>query len=366
MINALFLDPRIWKIDYLTSPYWNPEKFGVKFDLHPSAFNIPKTGVDKKYKVVVATEMWEKPMQATLEYLRNRGLKIVLIPREISPAPIHLKLMYDDPQFEYKGKCYTEPDVILSPGLKYSELWNNRCKIIKEVGYPRFDVCVDKAKWKTKDQVLKRHGIELNKKLIFFPSFPPYHIQLNEKGENYFHELQDDLQNILKTLEAYAIRNQATTQVIVKIHPTAQKCYDKGIGLPNMVHGLLKKYYKQPTSYMKVIGDIRTDSSVSHELLQISDLVVGYTSMMMLESIILNKPILHVQFSQCKSMKGVMDFSTELETLYTPEKLALALENIPEKNNMDANQSKLIKDYLYKVDGKFCERVCAEIKNIVG
>ena len=114
---------------------------------------------------------------------------------------------------------------------------------------------------------------------------------------------------------------------------------------------------------MKVIGDIRDDSSVARELLQISDLVVGYTSMMILESIFLKKPILHVQFPQCKAMKDVMDFSSELKTLYNKDELKLALNS-----NVDSsdNNSKLVENYLFKIDGKFCERVCTEIKNLVG
>ena len=52
MISGVFLDPRIWKIDYLTNPFWNPDIFGVHIDLHPDAFNIPKTGIsDTRFKV---------------------------------------------------------------------------------------------------------------------------------------------------------------------------------------------------------------------------------------------------------------------------------------------------------------------------
>ena len=73
MLNGLFLDPRIWKIDFTTSPFWKPNDFGVNIDLHPNAFNIPNIGVDKKYKFAIATEVWELSMQKTLEYLRNKG-----------------------------------------------------------------------------------------------------------------------------------------------------------------------------------------------------------------------------------------------------------------------------------------------------
>jgi len=53
VLRGLFLDPRTWKIDYLASPFWNPEKFGIEIDLHPDAFNIPSQGLKKKYDFVI-------------------------------------------------------------------------------------------------------------------------------------------------------------------------------------------------------------------------------------------------------------------------------------------------------------------------
>ena len=82
MIHGLFPDPRSWKIDITSSPFWNPEKYGLKIDLHQGAFNIPKIGIDKKYKFIIATEVWEILMRKSLEYLRNKELKVFLVPRE--------------------------------------------------------------------------------------------------------------------------------------------------------------------------------------------------------------------------------------------------------------------------------------------
>lgn len=362
MINALFLDPRIWKIDYLTSPFWKPEKYGVKVDLHPNAFNIPKLGVDPKYKVVIATEVWEKPMQKTLEYLRSKGLKVAFIPRELAPAKSHLKLMFDDPQFEYNGKCYFSPDLFLAPGKNYYDLWEGKTDR-KIVGCSRFDICLRPDLSRTKEQIIKRHGIEKGKRIIFFPSYPPYHTQtINNK--NVMVDLADDLQNTLKALEKYAL-SHPEVQVVSKIHPAAQKCYNKKMGRGNEVAGVLKKYYENPTKHMKSIGDIRNDSSVAREMIISADIVVAHTSMMMLEAIIMGKPVLHVSFEQWRKLTQVIDYSSEVFTVYKHEDMESALNTGLSSDDLIVKDSKLVRHYLYKIDGKFCERVCDEIRKIV-
>jgi len=359
MINGLFLDPRSWKIDYLSSPYWNPKKYGVNIDLHPNAFRIPQMGIDKKYKFVIATEVWEIPIHKTLDYLRKKGLKVFLVPREIAP-PV---MMFNEEKFKHNGKCFFMPDKLLSAGERYASLWRN-VNIEKEsIGHPRFDIYLKPNLWKTRKQILKRFGIEPDKKIIFFPSFPPFALQ-TVNGKNEMADLQDDLQSIMRSLEQFALNNDGV-QVIVKIHPYAQKCYNKKIGFGNEVSGLLKKYYKHPTKNIKVIGDIRNDSSVSREMIIIADIVTGYTSMMLLEAAIINKPIVHIEFVQArKLLSSIPEFNKHLYTVQTPDSLGVALKDVMlnKTNQKYMADPNIIEYYLHKIDGKFCERLCANIK----
>ena len=222
MINGLFLDPRTWKIDYLSSPFWKPEEHGIHFDLHPNAFHIPKTGIKKKYDFVLTTEVWEKPIRKTLEYLKKQGLKVVLVPREVAPGKSHAGTMFSDPSFEMNGTYYFKPDLALVPGQRYYDVWGDRTPS-KIIGYPRFDACLRSDLWMPKNKILKRHDIEKDKKIIFFPSYPPYHVQTLEDGSTVFMDLYEDLHNTMSALEKYAMEHQDEVQVIVKIHPAAQK-----------------------------------------------------------------------------------------------------------------------------------------------
>jgi hypothetical protein len=363
-LKGLFLDPRIWKIDYKSSPAWKPEKHGIEIDLHPNAFKIPETGINKKYDFVITTECWEKPIRKTLKFLQNKGLKVILVPREIAPGKSHHGTMFSDPHFYDNGEYYFKPDIVLAPGQRYYDVWEGRANR-KIIGYPRFDICLRPDLWKTRKEILNRHRLE-DKKIVFFPSYPPYHVQTKDDGSTEMIYLNDDLEETMKGLEEFALKHKDEVQVVTKIHPSAQKCFDKGMGPGGEVSGTLKKYYKNPTPYMKVIGDIRNDSSVAREMIVIADAVIGYTSMMLLEAIIMNKSVIHTKFDQCRGLYQAMDFSEEIKTIYDKSEMEFAIRGALDTNDYIVKNSKLVEYCLYKVDGKFCKRLCKEIKSICG
>lgn len=357
MLNGLFLDPRTWKIDYKSSPFWNPQKYGVNIDLHPNAFNIPKTGIDKKYKFVCTSEVWEIPMQKTLEFLRNNGLKIILTPRELMPGTL-----CDDERFKYKNQYYLTPDLVLAPGERYATPWKNIVPT-KIIGYPRFDIYLRKDLWPERESMTKKYGLEKDKKIIFFCSYPPYHGEI-ENGKRTLIDAYDDLHNTLKALEEYAIKYQDKVQIITKIHPMSMKCYIKGIGPGREVSGLMEQYYKNPTKYMKVIGDDRLDSTSSREMIMLADLVVGFNSTMMLEAVINNKPALHILFEQSQKVKSSIKYDNDFYTIKYPNEMEAALNLGLTSDKLILKDKKILEHVLYKVDGKFCERLCEEIKKI--
>jgi hypothetical protein len=363
-LKGLFLDPRIWKIDYQSSPFWNPEKYGIEIDLHSNAFEIPETGIDKKYDFVIATEVWEIPIRKTLEFLRNKGLKVILVPREVAPGRSHHGTMFADPHFYHNGMYYFTPDIVLAPGQRYYDVWEGRAKR-EIIGYPRLDICLRPDLWRTRGEILKRHGLE-DKKIVFFPSYPPYHVQTKEDGSTELIQLDDDLENTMVGLEEFAVNHKDEVQVVTKIHPSAQKCFNKKMGPGGEVAGTLKKYYKNPTPYMKVIGDVRNDSSIAREMIIIADVVVGYTSMMLLEAIVMNKPVVHLKFEQCRGLYQAMDFSEEIKTAYDKSEMIPAITEAINTDEYLIRESKLLEYCLHKVDGKFCERLCKEIKNVCG
>jgi CDP-glycerol glycerophosphotransferase (TagB/SpsB family) len=347
MIEGLFLDPRAWQVDFLSSPFWKPEQFGVKIDLHPDAFNIPKTGIDKKYKFVIATEVWEIPMRKTLRYLKSKGIKVFLIPREPFKTDILKEIMFGYPKFLHEGEYYFNPDVLMAPNKMYAGFWEGKVKTTI-TGYPRFDYLL-KNNIK-RDDVIKKYGLA-DKKIIFFPSYPPYYHRTDGMTDIY-----DGQEQTLQALAKFA-KDHKEYQVVVKIHPMSFKCYTKKTGKGNEVAGTLLEYYKKPTDYMKVIGDVRMSGDIAKELLCISDIAVGFTSTMLLEALVLDKYVLHLLMGNTVDV-GFTAYKDLMPTAYN-EKEMHAFINNPSKMT---TSSQLIEDYLFKVDGKCCERICETIK----
>jgi len=352
MIYGLFSDPRAWRVDYLSSKLWNPEEFGIHIDLHNNAFKIPETGVDQKYSFFITSEVWEIPMRKTLEYLRKIGLKIFLIPRETFITDEKKDLLFKYPKFLYNGEYYFKPDAVVAPNKIYAGYWKGVADAII-TGYPRFDyLSVDDNT--NKQEMIKKYGLNPNKKILFFPSYPPYY----HKTDGSFIDLYDAREQTLQLLEEFA-KNNDEYQVVVKIHPMSFKCFKKGTGFKNEVKGTLLKYYKSPTNYMSVIGDVRMSGDAAKELMLISDAVVGFASTMLMEALAVDKPILHLLLGNTVDT-NFSAYKDLLPTAYTNAD-AMSFFNNPYKTN----DKQLVEDYLCGADGKSCQRICSAINKYV-
>jgi hypothetical protein len=358
MIHGLFLDPRTWKIDFQSSPFWNPQKYGVHIDLYPDAINIPKKGIGSKYKFVLATEVWEIPLRKSLEYMRKKGIKVFLIPREPFKTGVHKEGMFGYEKFLYNGEYYFTPDLILSPGQVYSDLWKDRATTVI-TGYPRWDFYIAKNKWRARAEIAKQYGLDPSKKVIFFPSYPPYYYKKVD-GKDMMVDLYDVREETLSALEDFAKKN-TEYQVVVKIHPMSFKCFRKGTGRGDEVSGLLRKYYESPTSHMKVIGDIRTSGLEAKELLIYADTVVGFTSTMLLEGALLNKPVIHVLFGRSGEIEGLPEYKDEMPTAYSAKELHTILAQ-----STTSGQYRMIYKYINQTSESVCKRICDAIKSSTG
>lgn len=360
MLYGLFLDPRAWTIDLMQSSaesgLWRPEDYGVKIDLHSDAFNISKKGIDKKYRFVIATEVWEIPMRKSLEYLRKRGLKIFLLPREPFKTAILKDAMFSHQRFYYNNEYYFTPDVVLAPGEAYADLWKNKTKVYI-TGYPRFDYYANKARRTTIKSVKKAHKIEPERTIIFFPSFPPYNYK-KVNGHDTMVDLFDAREEMIGALRSYAMKNNA--QIVIKIHPASMKPFKKGTGNGKEVSGLLKKYYDKPDEYTKVIGDVRTNGFIAKDLLLISDIVCGFTSTMLLEAALFKKPAIHMLLGNTEKLgPGIPEYAQYIPTARNENELHDLLKNAKYIENP------MVEKYLYKIDGKCCKRICKAIKENV-
>jgi predicted glycosyltransferase len=119
-----------------------------------------------------------------------------------------------------------------------------------------------------------------------------------------------------------------------------------------MVSGTLLKYYRNPNENFKVFGDERMKCDTQRELLYISDIVVGWSSTMLLESIALYKNVLHVQVGNTVDV-GFDSYKDFIPTAYNKKEM-IAFLTAPKT---DSKSKQLIDKYLYRLDGKTCERI---------
>lgn len=352
MIHGFFLDPRSWDIDFKSSTFWNPEKYGVRIDVYPDAFHIPKRNWDHKYKFVIASEVWEIPAQKALYYLRDKGVKVFFAPREPLKTDALKQALFSYDRFFYKNSFYFKPDLILAPGQGYADIWGSKARSVV-TGYPRFDYYIDRSRWPTKVEAAKKYGLDANKKWIFFPSYPPYHYKKVD-GKDVLVDLSDAREETLKALLDFSLKHDEY-QVIVKIHPSSMKPYLKGTGRGDEVSGTLKRYHKKPTKDMVVVGDVRSTGEIAKGLLVNADIVCGFTTTMLMEAAMVNKPALHVLFGNTVDIAGVPEYIKHIPTAHNQVEMEMFL------NSPSTTTNPMVEKYFYKIDGKACERMCKAI-----
>jgi len=352
-INGLFLDPRTWTIDFTSSPFWNPKASGIDIDLHTDARRIPEDGIKagRKYKFVIATEVWEIPMRKVYTYLRSKGLKVFLIPREPFKTAILQDAMFSYKQFLWNKEYYFKPDIVLAPSQPYADLWKDKTKTIV-TGYPRFDYYV-KNKFRTKEQIAQEYGLDPKKKWIFFPSFPPYHYK-KVKGVDTIVDIYDAREEALLALHSFAKKHKEY-QIVVKIHPVSMKVFRKAND-NRSVSKLMQEFYNKPSEHMVVVGDNRESGTVAKELLVHSDIVCGFVSTMLLEAGMMDKPVIHMLFGNTKDLGGIPEYAKYIPSATNEKELHDLLANAEPISNP------MVKKYIHKVDGLTCERICRRIK----
>jgi len=358
MIKGIFLDPRSWYTDILSHPKWNPEQYGVSLRLYDENAQLTRKDPGKDCKFAIATEVWTVAMHKTLEFLKNKyGLKIFVLPRELALAKGYKKIMFKNKEFEYNGRYFFNPDLMMSPGKHYTDFWKDITKTIN-IGHPRFDAYALDGWNDGADKIKKRYNIDPNKKVIFFASYWNKHYQ--DDGEKvYYADISKDLQKTTEVLEEVA-NERDDIQIIIKIHPMSQKLYLKG---KYNMDSVIEKYYNKRDGLIRVVKDIRNDGRIAKNLLSISDLIVSFRSTMLLEAMLIGTPAINTMFEQGRALEGLPDFVERTYTVNNKRELKSALLNTDNYKNYGPLDKNVVNDYFYKADGNLCKRFCEQIKD---
>jgi len=358
MIHGIFLDPRSWVSDFLAHPNWNPERFGVKIDLYNERSQVDRKPPGASCKFAISTEAWTVGMHKTLEFLKTKhNLKIFMIPRETILAAGYKRIMFKNKDFEYNGKCFFSPDVLMSSGQHYTSFWKEKAQVVN-IGHPRYDSYAISGWHDSTKSIKRKYNIDPSKKVILFASYWNKHYQQDAGDTIFYSDTSKDLQKTTEILEEVA-KAREDIQVVIKIHPTAQKLYLKG---KYKLDYVTAKYFRQPDGLIRVVEDDRETCKVAKNLLYISDLVVGFKSTMMLEAMVINKPTINIMLEQANKLIGLPDLVERIFTVKSGQDLKNCLLDTDNYKNYGALDKSLIYDYFHDIDGNYCERLCNEIK----
>ncbi|MBI2547974.1 CDP-glycerol glycerophosphotransferase family protein [Candidatus Woesearchaeota archaeon] len=203
-------------------------------------------------------------------------------------------------------------------------------EIITVTGHPGYDIIINKIK-KTKTYTKEKFGISSHEKLVVFASGGV---------------LQDS--EIIPAL-VDAIDALPQTKLIIKCHPSADL---------NLLRTIVNT---KNSKNVFVMMDVNL-----YELLAVCDLFVSVCSTVVIEAMLLDKPVMLINVVTCPmpyvTLGGAYAVST-LEEIkegiqygLTDKKLHLSLKE---------GRKKFLEEYLYKIDGKSSKRVVAIIKQIM-
>ena len=246
--------------------------------------------------------------------------------------PMHISYSYSKDDLYGKGKeleCYLA-DKTAVYGRKFKELLIDNGKYRPEriavTGQPRTDILFEQKKTYSKRDMFKKLGITINKKLVVFASQP-----------------LKDLSESRLTLQAIAscLKNFKDLMLVVKLHPNDNKDF-----------------------YVNVLEDMKSKAIVIKEidlygLLYSSDLVLSVSSTVMLEALLMDKPVIQVNlfenydfFGQLRG-KAFLHVKNELEL---KNAIAKCLYDQSTARKLKSIRKSFIRDYYFAIDGKSAQR----------
>lgn len=242
--------------------------------------------------------------------------------------PMHISYSYSKDDLYSKDKeleCYLA-DKTAVYGRKFKELLINNGRYSAEhiavTGQPRTDILFEQRKTYLKKEMFNKLGINFNKKLVVFASQPLKNLS----------ESRLTLQAITSCLKNF--RNLA---LVIKLHPNDNKDF-----------------------YVSVLRDMKFKALVTkeidlYELLYSSDLLLSVSSTVMLEALMMDKPVIQVNlvenydfFGRLRG-KAFLHAKNELEL---KDAIAKSLYSQSTIRKMRGIRKKFIRDYYYAIDGK--------------
>jgi hypothetical protein len=251
-----------------------------------------------------------------------------------SPLSVHLA----QEMCQGKPECVPRPTKLLVYGAYYRDF-------LAQSGYPRNEITVVgnlrydhfiNAKKMSRDAMAKKYGLDPKKRIMLYATQV---MPTPREGEEI-------------TRAVFQVAKELDLALVVKQHP--------GEPADTFYHALADEMGLRP---------LITKNASTLELLTASDFMIGSESTLNYEAMILDKPVIILNFGGGR--KDWLPFVKEGAALgvYAPEGVASAvqkvLHNAKVKRELSAKMQKLVNAHCHRIDGKSAARAADVIKELV-
>ena len=202
-------------------------------------------------------------------------------------------------------------------------------------GQPRTDILFENKTNYSRKKIDSKLGLAPNKKLVVFASQP-----LDELSES----------KITLTAVIEAVRNLEDVTLVVKLHP-----------------GDNEEYYKKIIDDLKY-GAVAIKDIDLYELLYCCDLLISIQSTVILEALLMDKPVIKVNLIENYDLfggatpQGIIEVYNEKELAKVINK---ALYDSSYLEKLSKKRKKVISEYFYKIDGNSTKRFINVVRGLL-
>jgi len=208
-------------------------------------------------------------------------------------------------------------------------------------GSPQFDEYITRKKDK-KEKILKKYNISLSTKKIILFTAQPFRYKVDENYDRLSLEEQkqifDNLFDVTKELNLF---------LIIKLHPTNELSFEE------ISEFIPVKKYENNLILKHGQGDL-------FDIISICDISITYNSSTAIESMLLDKPVITVNFSNKKDTINYAQYECVIP-VYDKNMLRDAIINLLNsdilKEKLRIKADRFLKNSFYKLDGLSSKRV---------
>jgi len=289
-----------------------------------------------------------------IRYVQGIGKKVVVVQKETTISPDG---MVNDSKKIAKYLPFIS-DYMAVCSERHKKFWINagaKPDVIEVTGQPRFDFYVQPQKWKIEEKKGRRT-------ILFFSYDLKAYIPEDRGKEFSWKKLREQTEQIL--IE-FAKKNSLKVDLIIKPHPQQQG--------RNAEISFIKAMAGEKAENVRYITNSNVDT---RQLIVNSDIIVGFQSTALIESMLLRKPIIYtnwatefqylgrdmIPFSEYSKAIHCCNSTNEFQTLLS-EFLNNGLE--PSDITME-NRKSIFSEHLGPVDGESTERVFKVLEKVKG